>query len=178
MDRSRKTILIVDDDERIRTALESGLTLSGYDAVPQGNGRLGLAWLDEHRPDLIIVDVVMPEVDGLRFIGELQRRGLHPGVPTSSSRSLCNWRPSSEKPRAYSGASAPHACRLPETGSGQETPDELVRADQSGTDVPPITGHLQLLRLAAVRHTEVGNDAIRPAREARHDCGDIGTPPT
>src|SRR5689334_15696144 len=81
MDRSRKTILIVDDDERIRTALQSGLTLSGYDAVPQGNGRLGLAWLDEHRPDLIIVDVVMPEVDGLRFIGELQRRGLHPGVP-------------------------------------------------------------------------------------------------
>jgi DNA-binding response OmpR family regulator len=76
-----KTILIVDDDERIRTALQSGLTLSGYQAVTQANGRLGLTWLDDHRPDLIILDVVMPEVDGLRFIGELRRRGLHPGVP-------------------------------------------------------------------------------------------------
>ena len=80
MDRSQKTILVVDDDERIRTALHSGLTLSGYQAVTQSNGREGLAWLDEHRPNLIILDVVIPEVDGLRFIGELRRRGLHPGV--------------------------------------------------------------------------------------------------
>ena len=78
---SRKTVLIVDDDERIRTALQSGLSLSGYAAVTKANGRLGLAWLDHHRPDLIILDVVMPEVDGLRFIGELRHRGLHPGVP-------------------------------------------------------------------------------------------------
>jgi two-component system response regulator PrrA len=81
MEGSRKTILVVDDDERIRTALQHGLSLSGYQAVTQANGRLGLTWLDEHRPDLIILDVVMPEVDGLRFIGELRRRGLHPDVP-------------------------------------------------------------------------------------------------
>ena len=47
----------------------------------QRNGRDGLAWLDQHRPDLIILDVVMPEVDGLRFIGELRRRNLHPAIP-------------------------------------------------------------------------------------------------
>ena len=78
---SQKMILVVDDDERICMALRVGLGLSGYRTVTQRNGRDGLTWLDEHRPDLIIVDMVMPEVDGIGFIGELQRRGLHPGVP-------------------------------------------------------------------------------------------------
>jgi DNA-binding response OmpR family regulator len=58
------TILIVDDSTTERAIIEAGLNASGYDVLTAESGRDGLRRLYEADPDLIILDVVMPELDG------------------------------------------------------------------------------------------------------------------
>lgn len=58
-------ILIIEDDEQTRENLQTILTMEGYRASAAENGRVGLEALREQRPDLILCDVMMPELDGL-----------------------------------------------------------------------------------------------------------------
>jgi DNA-binding response OmpR family regulator len=60
----QRTILIVDDSTTERAIIEAGLNASGYDVLTAENGRDGLRRLYEADPDLVILDVVMPELDG------------------------------------------------------------------------------------------------------------------
>lgn len=59
------TLLIADDQAGQRAVLEMLLSLEGYDLVTVEDGREALAWLKENTPDLAILDVNMPFVDGL-----------------------------------------------------------------------------------------------------------------
>ena len=63
-----KCILVVDDEERIRSLLEAYLTQEGFRVVTAVNGREALAVVTRERPDLIILDIMMPEMDGYEFI--------------------------------------------------------------------------------------------------------------
>lgn len=60
----RETILIIDDDRRLTTALELYLSNHGYQIVCAYDGSQGIRALHEHAPDLIVLDVMMPELDG------------------------------------------------------------------------------------------------------------------
>ena len=74
------TILIIDDEETIRVFLRSALEVAGYEVMEAVNGRQGLA-LYRHRPtDLVITDIVMPEMNGLDMLLELTREFLHAKV--------------------------------------------------------------------------------------------------
>ncbi|MGI6379935.1 MAG: response regulator transcription factor [Anaerolineae bacterium] len=59
-----QTILVIDDDRRLTTALELYLSNHGYRIVCAYDGREGLSALHEHAPDLVVLDVMMPEMDG------------------------------------------------------------------------------------------------------------------
>lgn len=61
-------ILLIDDDELLCEVLASFLEMSGYTVVQAGNGREGLERLDEGAFDLIVLDLLMPEMDGIRFL--------------------------------------------------------------------------------------------------------------
>jgi len=61
-------ILIVEDDADIRDLLEIVLSSSGYDVETAANGRLGLERLKTFTPDLILLDLAMPELDGIGFL--------------------------------------------------------------------------------------------------------------
>lgn len=63
-----KTILIVDDNERLRTLVKAYLTQEGYRVVTAGNGREALFVAREENPDLIVLDIMMPEMDGYEFM--------------------------------------------------------------------------------------------------------------
>jgi DNA-binding response OmpR family regulator len=63
-----KCILVVDDEERIRALLEAYLTQEGFRVVTAANGREALSIATRERPDLIILDIMMPEMDGYEFI--------------------------------------------------------------------------------------------------------------
>jgi DNA-binding response OmpR family regulator len=74
------TILIIDDEELVRVLLRSALEAAGYEVTEAVNGRQGLE-LYRHRPtDLVITDIVMPELNGLRMLLELTREFLHAKV--------------------------------------------------------------------------------------------------
>lgn len=91
----RKRILVVDDDPAIRGLLRMPLHDAGYDVVEQENGMKASAWFVENRADLLILDVVMPEMDGIQFAWEMKRR--RPEMPILAisagehimSRDLC-----------------------------------------------------------------------------------------
>ena len=73
-----KTILVVDDMESLRTMVKSYLTQEGYRVVTAANGREALFVARQERPDLIILDLMMPELGGYDFINAYAREGDAP----------------------------------------------------------------------------------------------------
>ncbi|GJM42367.1 MAG: DNA-binding response regulator [Ardenticatenaceae bacterium] len=67
MDMS-KTILVVDDKANVRTLLREYLTEQGYRVVVAENGRTALFTARQEKPDLILLDIMMPEMDGTDFM--------------------------------------------------------------------------------------------------------------
>jgi DNA-binding NtrC family response regulator len=71
-----KSILIIDDDSLIRKTLSSHLTKHGYDVQTAGDGEGGLRKNDEMDPDLVILDIRLPDTDGLEVLRQIKdRRG-------------------------------------------------------------------------------------------------------
>jgi DNA-binding response OmpR family regulator len=78
--RSEK-ILIIDDEPDIVKLLSDFLIGLGYTMVPAYNGREGLEVARKENPDLILLDYVMPEMDGYAFLDELRRDPLLMATP-------------------------------------------------------------------------------------------------
>jgi len=67
-------VLIVDDDERVREYVRVNLEMEGYAVREAGSANEGLGVLEEVSPDLILLDVMMPEVDGWEMLRRVQER--------------------------------------------------------------------------------------------------------
>jgi DNA-binding response OmpR family regulator len=63
-----KTVLVVDDEERLVALLKAYLTQEGFRVVTAENGRVGLIQARHEKPDIIILDIMMPEMDGYEFL--------------------------------------------------------------------------------------------------------------
>ena len=74
------TILIIDDEKIIRILLRSALEAEGYEVTEAANGRDGLELYRQRPTDLVITDIVMPELNGLDMLLELTREFLHAKV--------------------------------------------------------------------------------------------------
>lgn len=59
-----KKIIVIEDNQEVRENLVEILSLSGYDAFEAENGKVGIKVINENKPDLILCDVMMPELDG------------------------------------------------------------------------------------------------------------------
>jgi two-component system OmpR family response regulator len=68
-------ILVVDDEENIRFLVESALQLAGMETEGADDGRAGLQLATAWRPDLIVLDVMMPELDGFEVLQRLRDSG-------------------------------------------------------------------------------------------------------
>jgi two-component system, OmpR family, response regulator PrrA len=69
------SVLVVDDDEAIRTALERALALEGFVVTVAADGRAALAAVTDDAPDVLVLDVVMPELDGVAVTKTLRDQG-------------------------------------------------------------------------------------------------------
>jgi len=69
-----KKILIIDDEKHIAEAIKINLQLAGHEVLHAINGLVGLNFYNEFKPDLIIVDLMMPEIDGIGVIKEVRKR--------------------------------------------------------------------------------------------------------
>ena len=73
-----KTILVVDDERNIVELVRLYLEKEGFAVVEARSGREALALHERHDPDLVVLDLMLPELDGLEVTRELRRRGETP----------------------------------------------------------------------------------------------------
>jgi|SRR5579884_978365 len=74
-------ILLVDDDERVRELVRVNLEFEGYTVREAGNAEEGLAAIEDARPDLVLLDVMMPQVDGWEMLRRIQERHGAGAIP-------------------------------------------------------------------------------------------------
>jgi CheY-like chemotaxis protein len=73
--------LVVEDEEATRRALCETLEGEGWDVADAADGRAGLAAVAVRRPDLILLDLLMPEMDGFEFLDELRKDEANRSIP-------------------------------------------------------------------------------------------------
>jgi two-component system alkaline phosphatase synthesis response regulator PhoP len=71
-----KTILVVEDDVGIRVVLQDALTSQGYEVAAAENGVKGLELAKQLRPDLVILDVMLPLMDGFEVCKKIRKEGI------------------------------------------------------------------------------------------------------
>ncbi len=67
----RKTVLRVEDDESVRQLVRVTLQMHDYEVLEANDGLEGLLMLDMHRPDAVVLDLMMPDVGGERMLAQL-----------------------------------------------------------------------------------------------------------
>lgn len=95
-----RRVAIVDDDVRIRTLLRLELEDLGAVVECYASGEEALAQLDAQRPDLVLLDVGLPGLDGLNCLGQLRARGLRAKVVLMSA----HWDPGGAEGHRAAGA--------------------------------------------------------------------------
>jgi excisionase family DNA binding protein len=72
--RQGPVVLIVDDDDRLREYVRVNLEMEGYTVLEAASAEDGMRVLDDSRPDLILLDVMMPQVDGWEMLQRVHDR--------------------------------------------------------------------------------------------------------
>lgn len=75
-----RTLLVIDDEPSIITSLSGALGDEGYKVISASNAAQGLEQLKKHNPDLILLDIWMPDVDGLTALNDIKQQGFETPV--------------------------------------------------------------------------------------------------
>ena len=70
-----KRVLVVEDDEQVRRSVERALRFEGYDVATAGDGEAGLQAAESSRPDVVVLDIMMPRLDGISVCRLLRAKG-------------------------------------------------------------------------------------------------------
>ncbi len=81
---ARQRILTIEDDAAIRRGIVDALRFAGYEVLESGRGREGMQMALSCQFDLLLLDLVLPECDGLDILHEVRR--LRPTMPCSSRK--------------------------------------------------------------------------------------------
>ena len=76
-----QTVLVVDDDPKLVRIVEINLTQEGYRVRTAGDGEAALAAVAEERPDLVVLDVMMPGIDGFEVLKRLKADAASADIP-------------------------------------------------------------------------------------------------
>lgn len=79
--RDRKRLLLIDDDPNLILLVKDYLEFRGYEVITAENGREALEVLDKDIPDMIICDVMMPEMDGYAFVDNIRQNERTSWIP-------------------------------------------------------------------------------------------------
>lgn len=80
-EHTAKLVMVVEDDPPTRQMMETMLLKAGWQVSKAENGRIGLQRVSEQRPDLILLDLMMPEMDGFEFIVRLRENEAWRKIP-------------------------------------------------------------------------------------------------
>jgi len=88
MSAAAQRILVIEDDLSILTGLSMNLKFEGYDVLQAQDGRTGLQRALDEQPDLLVLDVMLPKMNGYEVIKELRQRGRDIPVVMLSARGM------------------------------------------------------------------------------------------
>ena len=77
----RPLVLVVDDDRTMRTIIGTNLELGGFNVISAADGPTAIALLDDHTPDVVLLDVIMPLMDGFATLSRIRRHATASHVP-------------------------------------------------------------------------------------------------
>ena len=80
-------VLVVDDEKNLRTLYETELAEEGHTVILASDGKEALRLLETERPDLVVLDIRMPGLDGLETMGRMLATGGMPGAEASGNGS-------------------------------------------------------------------------------------------
>lgn len=72
MENDKKSILVIDDEASVTRALSDKLSRAGFSVLMARDGEQGLKAALEKRPDLILLDIIMPKMDGMTMLSKLR----------------------------------------------------------------------------------------------------------
>lgn len=78
---SKQTILVVDDEQDLLDLIEYNLRQEGYDVIKAENGREGIQMAKEHMPDLVLLDIMMPQMDGIEVCDKMREDSTLSHIP-------------------------------------------------------------------------------------------------
>lgn len=81
MKKEPKKILVVDDNPGMLKVLDKWLKVAGYQVIEAWDGRMGLEMTRREKPDLILLDILMPAMDGKSFVKALQKEAEIKHIP-------------------------------------------------------------------------------------------------
>jgi YesN/AraC family two-component response regulator len=76
-----KTILVIEDEAQTREIFRRCLTFEGFNALAAESGSAGISLAQAHRPDLIVCDIMMPDLDGYQVLSTLQQAPVTATIP-------------------------------------------------------------------------------------------------
>lgn len=79
MNEPSRRLLVIDDDILVRQSIVAYIGDSGYQVHDESNGRAGIEWFEQHRPDLVLTDLRMPDIDGLTILRRVKE--IDPSTP-------------------------------------------------------------------------------------------------
>jgi CheY-like chemotaxis protein len=78
---AKTPVLVVEDDDSIREMMRRSLEMDGWVVMEAENGRIALKKMEEKKPELILLDLMMPEMDGFEFVEALRKNPAWIGIP-------------------------------------------------------------------------------------------------
>lgn len=78
--KKKMYIMVVDDDEAIRALLRRALELAGYSVALASDGNSALSLMEERKPDLVLLDIIMPGISGLEVLYHVRKHSTVPVI--------------------------------------------------------------------------------------------------
>jgi len=154
----RMRILIVDDDRALRDALRRALVLGGYEAVPVEDGEGALAEVARSEPDAVVLDIGLPDVDGLEVCRRLRGSGNRVPVLMLTARDAV-----SDRIDGLDAGADDYLVKPFDVGELQARLRALLRRSGVNGDASGVT--YQELRLDGARHgVSVGDSFVELTR--------------
>lgn len=81
MASDKKTILLCEDDQMLHTMYIQKFTKEGYEVLSAYNGAEGVQMTEEHKPDIVLMDIIMPKMDGFAALKKIKKSGSTKDIP-------------------------------------------------------------------------------------------------
>ena len=81
-------VLVIEDDPAMVRLLKDNLSYNGYEVIAASDGQSGVMMATTHKPDLVLLDIMLPKMDGLAVCREIRQRRVHCPIRMLSARNL------------------------------------------------------------------------------------------